>query len=413
MVASFINIMIVTSSVIISGTKIIHNGAVAVYTGTILAVGSLSEIIKKFPGHRIHHIKKTVLLPGLINLHTHLELPPLLDIKQAKKFSDWILNLIIAKRNLTNKDYSFAAQENIKSIITSGTTTVGEICTHGESPSLLKQSGLRSLIYHEIIAMDTKHKDQKLRALRSIKNTGRIQHGLSPHSPYTVSEQVLNHIKKTTEKHKLKLCMHVAESKDEIRLLQRKRNSLEKLYQFANWNLDWAPTGTSSFEYLNDLGIFSPDFLAVHAVQIADSDISLIRRTGTAVAHCPRSNRELRVGRMPLKKFLNAGITVGLGTDSLASSPSLNLWDEMRYAYKIHKKDGITPKTIFSLATSGGAKALGMDKEIGILEPGKKADLIAVPLPKKDTGDLYSDLLRETKSCIMNIVNGKIILDAR
>ena len=112
---------------------------------------------------------------------------------------------------------------------------------------------------------------------------------------------------------------------------------------------------------------------------------------------------------MPLKKFLDAGITVGLGTDSLASSPTLNMWDEMRYAYQIHRRDGISAEDIFRLATIGGAKALGLDKEIGTLEPGKKADIIAVPLPKKNTGDLYSDLLRETKSCIMTMVNGKIL----
>ena len=112
---------------------------------------------------------------------------------------------------------------------------------------------------------------------------------------------------------------------------------------------------------------------------------------------------------MQLKNFLDAGITVGLGTDSLASSPTLNMWDEMRYAYKIHKKDGITAKDIFHLATIGGAKALGMYKEVGTLEPGKKADLIVVPIPKKDTEDIYSDLLRETKSCMISVVNGKII----
>lgn len=112
---------------------------------------------------------------------------------------------------------------------------------------------------------------------------------------------------------------------------------------------------------------------------------------------------------MPLKKFLDAGITVGLGTDSLASSPSLNMWDEMRYAWQIHRRDGITARDIFNLATIGGANALGMDKEIGTIEPGKKADLIAVSVPKKNTGDIYSDLLRETKSCIMSMVNGKII----
>ena len=112
---------------------------------------------------------------------------------------------------------------------------------------------------------------------------------------------------------------------------------------------------------------------------------------------------------MPLKKFLDARIPVGIGTDSLASAPSLSLWDEMRFAYQIHRRSGITPEDIFHLATLGGAKALGIEHEIGSLEPGKKADIIAVPLPRKNTGDLYSDLLRETKSCIMSMVNGKII----
>jgi 5-methylthioadenosine/S-adenosylhomocysteine deaminase len=160
---------------------------------------------------------------------------------------------------------------------------------------------------------------------------------------------------------------------------------------------------------LHGLGLLSKRFLAVHAVHVTDEDILLIRKSHTAVAHCPRSNKALGVGRMPLRKFLDSGITVGLGTDSLASSPSLNMWDEMRYAYRIHKKDGVTAQDIFRLATIEGAKALGLDSEIGTFVRGKKADIIAVPLPKKNTGDLYSDLLRETKSCIISVVNGKII----
>jgi cytosine/adenosine deaminase-related metal-dependent hydrolase len=203
--------------------------------------------------------------------------------------------------------------------------------------------------------------------------------------------------------------MHIAESKDEIKLLQRKKSGLEKIYEFAKWDLDWAPRGASSFEYLNRIGFLSSDLLAVHAVQVTDKDIDLIKKSKTSVAHCPRSNKELGVGKMPLKKFLDAGITVGLGTDSLASVPNLNMWDEMRYAYQIHRRDGVSPEDIFKLATIGGAKALGLGKEIGTLEPGKRADMIAVPLPKKNTGNLYSDLLRETKSCIMTMVNGKIL----
>jgi len=112
---------------------------------------------------------------------------------------------------------------------------------------------------------------------------------------------------------------------------------------------------------------------------------------------------------MPLAEFLRARIPVGLGTDSLASVPTLSMWDEMRYALRIHRPSGITAEVLLRIATLGGAKALGMDKEIGSLEPDKRADCIIVPIPSKNTGDLSADLLRETKSCMMSMVNGKII----
>jgi cytosine/adenosine deaminase-related metal-dependent hydrolase len=203
--------------------------------------------------------------------------------------------------------------------------------------------------------------------------------------------------------------MHIAESKDEIRLLQGRKSGLERLYRLAGWDLGWAPHGDSSVEYLQRICFLSSCLLAVHAVQVTVKDIELLRKYKVSVAHCPRSNRETSVGKMPLKKFLDAQITVGLGTDSLASSPNLNMWDEMRYAHQIHRRSGISAEDIFKLATIGGAKALGLDKVIGTLEPDKKADMIAVPLPGKDTGNLYSDLLRETKSCIMSVVDGKIL----
>jgi len=203
--------------------------------------------------------------------------------------------------------------------------------------------------------------------------------------------------------------MHIAESKEEMRLLQRKKSGLEELYHLAGWDLDLAPHDDSSIEYLKRIGFLSPYLLAVHAVHVTGKDIKIIRKSNVSIAHCPRSNKETGVGKMPLKKFLDAGLTVGLGTDSLASSPTLSLWDEMRYAYQIHRRSGVSAKDIFRIATINGAKALGLDKEIGALEPGKKADMIAVHLPGKDTGDIYSDLLRETKSCIMSMVNGKVL----
>jgi cytosine/adenosine deaminase-related metal-dependent hydrolase len=224
-----------------------------------------------------------------------------------------------------------------------------------------------------------------------------------------VSEKALKAILRVAEMKRQRICMHVAETKEETRLLQRRKSGLEQLYTAAGWDIAWAPKDRSSFSYLQRISVLTPAFLAVHAVQADEQDVMIMKQSGAAVAHCPRSNRALKVGTMPLVKFLHAGIPVGLGTDSLASVASLNMWDEMRYASRVHRSSGVTTEDIVRMATLGGSQALGLDHEIGSLEPGKRADCIAVPLPGKDTGNLSSDLLRETKSCIMNMVNGNII----
>ena len=406
--------MIITSSKLISvkpNYSPLNERAVVIFKGIIQAVGPIQQIIQQFSHHRIYQLRNAVLMPGLVNVHTHCELPGLLNTIRSKAFSDWILNLINVKKGLSLKDYNSAAAKNIHTIIHTGTTTVGEICTHGISPALLRKSGLRAVVFQELISMGPKSSKFRVQSSK-LPHSGLMHDGISPHSPYTVSASVLLQIRDAARQRNLKLAMHIAESKDELRLLQRKESGLEKLYRYANWDIAWAPKGDSSFEYLKRIGFLSPHFLAVHAVQVSDKDLELIRKSKISVAHCPRSNMETGVGRMPLRKFLDAGITVGLGTDSLASSPSLNMWDEMRYAHHIHRRSGISSEDIFRLATMGGAKALGLQKEIGTIEPGKKADIIAVPMPTKNTGDLYSDLLRETKSCIMTMINGTILFKA-
>jgi cytosine/adenosine deaminase-related metal-dependent hydrolase len=398
-----------TKLITMQGAAPFNNGAAAVRSGTIFDVGPVRKIINKYPGHRVIHLGNSVLMPGLINLHAHLELPPLLDIIRANTFPDWVVNLIGKKQGLTYGDYSRAARQNIRTLLRTGTTTVADICTHNVSPAILQESGLRAFIFYEIISMNPSSFLPHLSSLITSPSSRLIQTGISPHAPYTVSEATLRVINQFSQKKDIRLAMHIAESKNEVRLLQRKRNGFDKLYRAAGWDISWAPNGSSPFEYLNRTGVLSSNLLAVHAVKVDDRDINLIKKSHAAIAHCPRSNRETGVGRMPLKKFLDAGVTVGLGTDSLASSPSLSMWDEMRYALRIHRRDGITAKDIFKLATTGGAKALGMESEIGSLESGKRADIIAVPLPSKNTGDLYSDLLRETKSCIMTMVDGKML----
>ncbi|MHB8844638.1 MAG: amidohydrolase family protein [Nitrospirota bacterium] len=386
----------------------ITDGAIVIRYGKVLAIGNRQQLIRKYSGHRIVHLNKAVLMPGLVNVHTHIELPPLFGRIQASDYPGWVMNLLREKRQLSLRDYRSAAKLNTAALIRYGTTTVADICTHRQSPAILAKSKLRAVIYREIISMDL-HPFTVPGPFSQTIGSHLMQYGLSPHSPHTVSEEALKAMVRVAKKTGRRLCMHAAETKDETRLIQCKKSGLEKLYTAAGWDIDWAPKGRSSFSYLLRIGVLSPSFMAVHAVQADDRDILIIKRSGASIAHCPRSNSALKVGKMPLVKFLRAGIPVGLGTDSLASVSSLNLWDEMRYAARIHKASGVTPVDIMTMATLGGARALGMDREIGSLEPGKRADCIAIPLPVKDTGDLAYDLLRETKSCIMTMVNGKII----
>ncbi|MDH4162420.1 MAG: amidohydrolase family protein [Nitrospirota bacterium] len=347
-------------------------------------------------------------MPGLVNVHTHLEIPPLLERLKSRTYSSWVLDLIKEKRELTREDYGAAVKRNVNALVSTGTTTIGEICTHGISPAHLPGSGVRAYVFQEIISMDPSKPFIYTSGLIK-KDNSLIRFGLSPHSPHTVSEQAFRVIHDVSERKRLRLSIHAAESREEGRLLRRSHSGLVALYRAARWDRKWLAQAPSSIALLDRYSMLGPNTLIVHAVDVTDSDIRLIKRRGAAVAHCPRSNRTLRVGVMPLNKMLDAGIPVGLGTDSLASVANLNLWDEMRFACKLHRKSGVSPKDMLVMATTGGARALGMDKDIGSLEPGKRADVIAVPLPRNHTGDFYSGLLRETESSIMTMVNGKII----
>ncbi len=388
----------------------ISHGALVINNGKIIAVGLASEIIKQYRSHKTFDLGHSIILPGLVNIHTHLELPKMNLKGNRTGYASWVLALLRSKRGIKTEQYRIAAEENIQTLIKTGTTTVADICSQGMSPQVLRKSGMRSVIFFEQISMKPGAKlDLAGLPLEKSFCTGLSRCGISPHTPHTVSEQALKSLHYFARRNKLPLSMHVAETKDELLLLQRKPGGLDRLYAAAGWSRSWAPRAGSSFRYLRRLGVLDGQFLAVHSVQVDRRDLRIIKNSGVGIAHCPRSNDALDVGVMPLKTMLDLGIPVGIGTDSLASVPTLSLWDEMRFALREHKKSGVTAQDILNMATLGGAKALGMEDRIGSLKPGKLADFIAVPLPKRNTGDLYSDLLRETKSCIMTMVNGKIV----
>lgn len=229
--------MIITSSLLItcnSHATAIADGAIFIDKGIIRAIGPLCNITQQFPYAKVIQLQNALLMPGLINTHTHLELPELLNTIRSKNFTDWILNLIAAKKKLVNKDYTIAMHNNISTLVQTGTTMVGEISTHGISYDLLKRSGLRAIVYHENINMASDRNGHGPKnSLFTRGDSVLVQSGLSPHSPYTVSQAVLLNIRKAAHTKNFRLTMHIAESKEENRLLQRKSSGLEKLYQFV------------------------------------------------------------------------------------------------------------------------------------------------------------------------------------
>ena len=405
------NTMIIIARIVVEriGLPPRRNAAVVIRRGRIVALGTPEKLLRSHPHDRIIRCDHAVAMPGLVNVHAHLELPPLLLTIRAAGYVQWVLNLLRAKNGLRARDYRNATKKNIQTLLETGTTTVGEICTQGVSPEELRLSGIRSVLYHELIAMGPGRAGSFPPIPRRLRAPGLLTHGLSPHSAHTVSEQVLQKVRLHAAERDLPLCMHVAETKEEVLLLRGGRSGLDRLYELAGWQRSWAPHARSPIEYLDRIGLLNPRFLAVHAVHVGGQDIGLLQRSGASVAHCPRSNHALHVGKMPLRRLLSANIPVGLGTDSLASASTLNLWDEMRFAQKVHRRADVTARDIIGMATTGGASALGLGEVVGSLEPGKQADIILLPLPQRDTGDLYSDLLRETKSSIMTLVNGSIL----
>ena len=180
--------MIITASKIIAGKHftIIKDGAVIISNGQIKAVGPASQIIRRFPEKKFVQLQDAVLMPGLVNVHAHLELPFLRNSIRANSFSGWVLNLIQAKKGLKQSDYVLSSKDNINALIQTGTTTVGEICTHGISPILLKKSGLRAVVFNEIIRMEDsggKINSSEFKVQSSgQRQSSLLQHGLSPHS---------------------------------------------------------------------------------------------------------------------------------------------------------------------------------------------------------------------------------------
>ena len=391
----------------------IDNGAIVVKDGVIIAVGRQRDILRAHKDPDVIDFGRAVLMPGLVNTHTHLELSHLHGLTGEKEhFCDWIQEFVTLKRKLGIKGAARAAADALAEAVDSGTTCIGDISgTDLAVPAILKMN-IRAVLFIEVLGLDDKtagasYKNFTHRLQDLAGRPKRISVGVSPHSPYSVSTKLYNNIKAHLSSHDLAVAVHLSESIDEHLHLKGMPSKVDGYMERFGWTRARQGKYNSPLQFLKEMGLHK-GLLAVHAVHVSKGDMVILKRSGASVAHCPRSNHFLRVGKAPVEEMMARGINVALGTDSLASNLDLNFWEEMRFAYLVNR---LTARQVIDMATINGARALGLDPVTGSLEPGKKADLIAVETSAAKAKEPCLPLLMEggKGNVIFSMVDGKIL----
>lgn len=362
----------------------IARGAVVVDDhGLIAFVDAMESVRLKFPGVPITHFENTVILPGLVNAHTHLELSMMRGVLSGnQKFPEWAYGAITRRFEFTPDQIVAACRDAVNGLLETGTIGVGDIANHSAvSWEILLNSGLFGVQFHEVTGFPSVMAASRFRAFADrVENVvgSRMSQSLGPHAPYSVSPELFRLIAVYCREHGLRTTVHLAESEDEVTFIRQGAGGFRDLLaRLDRWDSGWTPPGTTPVRYLDDLGFLSEDTLVVHAVHVNDEDIRILRDRRVSVCTCPRSNARIDVGGVaPVEAMLAAGINMCVGTDSLASNDDLNLWNEMTDLKSKHPS--LSSSTILKMATFGGAKALGLDRRIGSLDTGMEAAMIGV-----------------------------------
>ncbi|HTX54064.1 MAG TPA: amidohydrolase family protein [Candidatus Baltobacteraceae bacterium] len=356
----------------------IPDGAIAIEAGAIVAVGARTELRRRFPQAQRTEFPDAALLPGLINCHTHLELPVDPD-HGPEPFVPWVVRLIARRRGADPDTATQTADAGVQALLRSGTTTVADVSTTGCSAEPIRRAALRAMVFREVLGVQASQAAERIgaaaeaiRKLQDATRGSRVTIGISPHSPYGLSEPLLDACRRLVVDNALPTTIHAAESPAEVAYVRDGTGPIPDILYPAVGCPEPLPrrSARSPIAYLDSFGLLERA-LVVHAVHVDEADGRLLAARGARVVHCPRSNRRLSEGEAPVAMLQAHGIPVGLGTDSLASSASLDLWDEMRAV-------DLPAAQALALATLGGARALGWDRQIGSITPGKRADLIAV-----------------------------------
>ncbi len=356
----------------------VDGGALAVRGGTIAAVGPLGDLRRHLPGTPVRHLEGCALLPPLVNAHTHLELTGLASAPRARAMVPWILEVVALKRSAPEDAWARAVGSGLGACRSTGQGWVADVVSQPGAAGGYPEGAGAVRAFPEVIAAGEARVGEAVAA--AVALAGRLgPHlgGISPHAPYTTCAGAYTAAQGWAERRGLPLMTHVAESPEEIEFCETGGGPVADLLYRSLGIPPPRPPGIHPVDWLARIGILGPGTILVHAVHLGHGHPALLARTGTGVVLCPRSNRRLSGGTAPGGELLRAGVRVGLGTDSVLSAGSLDLWQDVRAAVEDY---GWSPAQALRAATRGGAEVLGLGAVTGRFAPGLRADILAVPL---------------------------------
>jgi 5-methylthioadenosine/S-adenosylhomocysteine deaminase len=383
----------------------IEDGAVAVEGTRLVGVGRRATLEARFTGAEREEFGEAVILPGMVNCHTHLELTAmrgLLDSLEGNFFG-WLRKVTTSRNErMTPEDLYASAAWGAAEALRAGVTCVGDASDSGATTMrAMRDAGLRGIVFQESFGADEREARtqfekarEKIGRLRA-SETPLVTLGLSPHSPYTVSRPLIELLTEFALAEGLPVMMHAAESEAEELFVRRGVGPFADSYRSRGF--EWHTPGVSTIQYLAETGFLRTRPLLAHCVRVDRRDIETIKEYAASVAHCPKSNAKLGHGRAPLAAFLSAGLRMGLGSDSVASNNLNDLFEEARFALLASRAAGetieggrmVSAEDVLTAATLGGARALGLEAMVGSLAEGLEADLVVVNLDSSHQSPVY------------------------
>jgi 5-methylthioadenosine/S-adenosylhomocysteine deaminase len=394
--------------------RVIPDGGIAVSQGRIVAIGPRAEIERRYRSRQKIDANGKVITPGLINGHTHVPMVLFRGLADDLDLQEWLTKYIFPAeaKNVTEEFVRVGTRLGLAEMIRGGTTTYCDMYYFEDAiADETAKAGVRGVLGETVIDFPVADNKTNAEAMAYVekfvarwKGHDLIVAAIAPHAPYTVSEAHLKAVRAFSDRTGAPIVTHISETKREV------DDSIKA-------------KGASPVAYLERIGFLNDKVIAAHMVWPQGSDISILKRRGVGVVHNPQSNMKLASGVAPVPKMMTENVLVGLGTDGAASNNDLNMWEEMDTVAKLHKVFTGDPKVIsaqqaFELATIRGAEALHLEKEIGSLETGKRADLLVIDrdtLNQIPLYNVYSDLVYATKASDVEtvVINGRIVMRNR